>query len=50
VAEMVEAKFADGKLDGYRYDDMPEDGQTWRFVLRGLDVNRTPAAPGSRSP
>ncbi len=37
VAEMVDAKFADGKLDGYRYDDMPEDGQTWRLVLRGLD-------------
>ncbi len=37
VAEMVDAKFADGKLDGYRYDDMPQDGQTWRLVLRGLD-------------
>ncbi|HZE03584.1 MAG TPA: gluconate 2-dehydrogenase subunit 3 family protein [Solirubrobacteraceae bacterium] len=37
LAEMVDAKFADGKLDGYRYDDMPEDPQTWRLVLRGLD-------------
>jgi Gluconate 2-dehydrogenase subunit 3 len=37
VPEMVDAKFADGKLDGYRYDDMPEDGQTWRVVLRGLN-------------
>jgi hypothetical protein len=37
LAEMVDAKFADGKLDGYRYDDMPEDGETWRLVLRGLD-------------
>ncbi len=37
VAEMVDAKFADGQLDGYRYDDMPEDGQTWRVLLRGLD-------------
>jgi hypothetical protein len=37
VAEMVDARFADGKLDGYRYDDMPEDGETWRLVLRGLD-------------
>jgi hypothetical protein len=37
LAEMVDAKFADGKLDGYRYEDMPEDGQTWRLVLRGLD-------------
>jgi hypothetical protein len=37
LAEMIDAKFADGKLDGYRYDDMPEDGETWRVVLRGLD-------------
>ena len=37
VAEMVDAKFAGGQLDGYRYDDMPEDGQTWRVLLRGLD-------------
>ena len=37
VAEMVDAKFADGKLDGYRYADMPADPETWRRVLRGLD-------------
>jgi Gluconate 2-dehydrogenase subunit 3 len=37
LAEMVDAKFANGQLDGYRYDDMPEDGETWRLVLRGLD-------------
>ncbi|MFZ0091901.1 MAG: gluconate 2-dehydrogenase subunit 3 family protein [Solirubrobacteraceae bacterium] len=37
VAEMVDAKLADGKLDGYRYHDMPEDPETWRRVLRGLD-------------
>lgn len=37
VAEMVDAKMADGKLDGYRYADMPRDDQTWRTVLRGLD-------------
>jgi Gluconate 2-dehydrogenase subunit 3 len=37
VAEMVDAKLADGRLDGYRYEDMPEDGETWRLVLLGLD-------------
>lgn len=37
VAEMVDAKFADGRLDGFRYDDMPRDDDTWRRVLRGLD-------------
>lgn len=37
VAEMVDEKYADGKLDGYRYDNMPRDTDTWRLVLRGLD-------------
>jgi hypothetical protein len=37
VAEMVDAKLADGKLDGYRYADMPRDPETWRTVLAGLD-------------
>ncbi|MGH2856560.1 MAG: gluconate 2-dehydrogenase subunit 3 family protein [Solirubrobacteraceae bacterium] len=37
VAEMVDSKFADGRLDGYRYDNMPSDPDTWRLVLRGLD-------------
>ena len=42
VAEMVDAKFADGRLDGYRYADMPEDPETWRRVLRGLDAAARP--------
>jgi hypothetical protein len=37
VAEMIDAKLADGRLDGYRYVDMPDDRDTWRLVLRGLD-------------
>jgi hypothetical protein len=37
VAEMVDAKLADGHLDGYQYADMPDDRDTWRLVLRGLD-------------
>jgi Gluconate 2-dehydrogenase subunit 3 len=37
VAEMVDGKLADGRLDGYRYADMPDDRQSWRLVLRGLD-------------
>ena len=37
VAEMVDAKLADGRLDGYRYADMPDDRDTWRLVLAGLD-------------
>ncbi|MGV7994921.1 gluconate 2-dehydrogenase subunit 3 family protein, partial [Mycobacterium kansasii] len=30
-------KLADGRLDGYQYADMPDDRDTWRLVLRGLD-------------
>jgi hypothetical protein len=37
VAEMVDAKLADGRLDGYQYADMPDDRDTWRLVLRGLE-------------
>ncbi len=37
VAEFVDAKLADGVLDGYQYADMPDDRETWRIVLAGLD-------------
>jgi Gluconate 2-dehydrogenase subunit 3 len=37
VAQMVDQKLADGKLDGYQYADMPDDRDTWHLVLRGLD-------------
>jgi gluconate 2-dehydrogenase subunit 3-like protein len=37
VAESVDSKLADGRLDGYQYDDMPDDRDTWRLVLRALD-------------
>jgi Gluconate 2-dehydrogenase subunit 3 len=37
VFEMVDAKLHDGKLDGFQYDDMPDDRDVWRLVARGLD-------------
>ncbi len=37
VAEMVDAKYAEGKLDGYQHADMPDDREVWRQVLRGVD-------------
>jgi hypothetical protein len=37
VLEMIDAKLSAGSLDGFRYDDMPEDPQTWRLVATGLD-------------
>jgi hypothetical protein len=37
VLEMVDAKLAAGRLDGYQYADMPDDRETWRLVPAGLD-------------
>ncbi len=37
VVELVDEKLGAGRLDGYQYDDMPNDRETWRIVLRGLD-------------
>ena len=42
---MVDAKLARGRLDGYRYADMPDDRETWRLVARGLDEVPPRAAP-----
>jgi hypothetical protein len=39
VAQMVEARLAAGETDGWRYDDMPEDGQAWRDTLGYLDAD-----------
>ena len=36
VAESVDAKLADGKLDGYQYADMPDDRDTWQLMLAGV--------------
>jgi hypothetical protein len=37
VFEMVDQKLDQGKLDGFQYDDMPDDREVWRMVARGLD-------------
>ena len=39
VLEMVDARLAAGETDGWRYDDMPEDGQAWRDTLAHLDAD-----------
>jgi hypothetical protein len=48
VAAMVDAKLADGRLDGYRYADMPSDDRTWRLVLQGLDETARERHDGTR--
>ncbi len=37
VVELVDEKLATGLLDGFQYADMPDDRDTWRLVLAGLD-------------
>jgi Gluconate 2-dehydrogenase subunit 3 len=37
VLAFVDEKLRNGWLDGYRYDDMPDDRETWRVVAAGLD-------------
>jgi hypothetical protein len=38
VLNMIDAKLFAGKLDGFRYADMPDDRETWRLVAQGLDA------------
>ena len=37
VLEMIDAKLYGGQLDGYRYEDMPADPETWQQVAANLD-------------
>ena len=39
VLHMVDARLAEGETDGWRYSDMPEDGQAWRDTLAYLDAD-----------
>jgi hypothetical protein len=36
VAAMIDARLAESQTDGWRYADMPEDGQAWRDSLAAL--------------
>ena len=39
VLQMIDARLAAGETDGWRYADMPEDGQAWRDTLAYLDAD-----------
>ena len=39
VLQMIDARLAAGETDGWRYSDMPEDGQAWRDTLAYLDAD-----------
>jgi gluconate 2-dehydrogenase subunit 3-like protein len=38
VLNMIDAKLFAGELDGFVFDGMPDDRETWRLVARGLDA------------
>jgi len=44
VLQMVDARLAEAQTDGWRYEDMPEDGEAWRRSLAGLDQDAREAA------
>jgi hypothetical protein len=37
VLNVIDARLSEGQTDGWRYVDMPEDGQAWRDSLSYLD-------------
>jgi hypothetical protein len=37
VISYVDEKYENGELDGFQFEDMPDDGEAWRLVARGLD-------------
>jgi hypothetical protein len=41
VVNMVDTRLAEAETDGWRYADLPEDGQAWRDTLAALDQDST---------
>jgi hypothetical protein len=37
VLAFIDSNLHEGRLEGYRYADLPDDRDTWRLVARGLD-------------
>ena len=46
VVPQIDARLAELETDGWRYADMPEDGQAWRDSLRFLDEDSRAACSG----
>ncbi|MBT2387768.1 gluconate 2-dehydrogenase subunit 3 family protein [Streptomyces sp. ISL-11] len=39
VLSVIDARLSTGETDGWRYADVPEDGETWRRSLAALDAD-----------
>jgi len=37
LVNVIDARLSEQQTDGWRYEDMPEDGQAWRDTLAALD-------------
>jgi gluconate 2-dehydrogenase subunit 3-like protein len=37
IVNVIDERLFTGRIDGYRYEDMPPDDETWRIVARELD-------------
>jgi Gluconate 2-dehydrogenase subunit 3 len=37
VVNLIDARLAEQQTDGWRYEDMPEDGRAWQVTLSALD-------------
>jgi hypothetical protein len=37
VVNYIDEKYEKGELDGFQFEDMPDDRDAWRLVARGLD-------------
>ncbi|HEV2591823.1 MAG TPA: gluconate 2-dehydrogenase subunit 3 family protein, partial [Gaiellaceae bacterium] len=44
VLAYIDEKLHEGKRDGWRYFDLPDDDELWRRVARGLDEAATASA------
>jgi hypothetical protein len=39
LLELIDDRLLEGETDGWRYDDMPPDGEAWKRSLRELDAD-----------
>ncbi len=39
IVNLIDARLAEQQTDGWRYHDMPADGQAWRDTLAALDTD-----------
>jgi hypothetical protein len=47
VFELIDARLAEGETDGWRYEDMPEDGVAWKRTLGALDEDADSSLSGA---